>query len=393
MTDTIKPKDKKRYVVKDAPAEEGDGSPLFRDLCIARLKPIAEKVGGNVDTAEQMELLAPPTAYVPTGIHCLDNILSLGLGLPCGRFVEIFAPEAVGKTALCEFLLGRFKAVGGTLHYIDSENARNDAHLACYGINPSELIAPDLPDLESVWDYITGVAAALTESNEARAKLGKGPEKPNIVVLDSLAATPARAELEEASHDDSHVAEQARANSKGTRKTIRRFSATDAVLICINQNRDKIGAMGYGPKTDTPGGRALKYAYSIRLKLAKIETLWKGPKEDQMAIGHIVEVTAVKNKFAPQGQKCKLVLSYLRGIDVAWTNFLWFQGHRFITPAGSVGYKFKGCPDTFKRSAFAQFCIDHKDLVDKAVEECLTEDRKILVAEADTAPKTEPDAT
>ena len=382
MTDSDKPKAKKRHtVITEAPAPDEAGS-TFKSLCIEKLKPMAEKVGGNVDTATEMELLAPPTTFIPTGIYAFDNVLSGGFGIPGGRFIEIYAPESVGKTALCEFLLGRFKAIGGTLHYIDTECARDDAHLACYNVTPDDIIAPDLPDLECVWDYITGVCNLLHVTNAQRAKDGLPPERPNLVVIDSVAATPARAELDEKNHDDSHVAEQARSNSKGVRKTVRRFSASDAVLLCVNQNRDKIGAYGNGPKTETPGGRALKYAYSIRLKLAKIETLYKGPKDDQVTVGHLIEVTTIKNKLCPQNQKCKLVLSYLRGIDVHWTNFLWFQEHRRIEAKGASGYVMKGCAEAFKRSTFGQFCADHKDLVAKVAEECLAEDRKQLVQEA-----------
>lgn len=390
MTETAKTR--KRHVITDDTPVDADDASVFRKLCIDSLKPVAVKAGGNVDTATAMDLLSPPKVFIQTGIYALDNILSGGSGLPGGRFVEIFGPESSGKTALCEFLLGRFKAIGGVLHYIDTEYARDDAHLACYGVTPDDLITPDLPDLEAVWDYIVGVCEVLNKSNADRAKDGKSPVKPNLVVFDSVAATPSRSELEEDSHDDSHVAEQARSNAKGVRKTVRRFSASDAVLICVNQNREKIGQTGYGPKTDTPGGRALKYAYSLRLKLAKVEQLYKGSEADKTVIGHIIEVTTVKNKVAPQNQSCKLVLSYLRGIDVNWSNFLWFQEHRYITASGRAGYTFKGCPDTFKRSAFSQFCADHKELIAKAVEECLAEDRKQLIQEKEAeSPSTSED--
>ncbi|OPZ66026.1 MAG: recombinase A [Firmicutes bacterium ADurb.Bin506] len=370
---------KKRYRIIDEvdTKPEPDDLPPFSGMVAEALNPQFAKIGGSVGRADELEYLHEAKTFVKTGIHAFDEILSGGDGLPCGRFVEIFSPESVGKSALCEFLIGRFKSIRGTNHYIDTEQTIDYEHLKCYGVGKGDFLLPDLPDLEAVWDYVVGVVKTLEKRNEERAKRRLSPEPPNLIVLDSLAATAARAEMNEKEHDDSHVGEQARANSKGVRKTLRAFSASDVVFLCVNQLRDKIGAQGYGPKTDTPGGRALKYAYSIRLKLAKIETLKKG----DIPIGHIIEVTTVKNKHAPMGQKCQIVLSYLRGIDVNWSNFLWFQKHRYITPKGSAGYCFKGSTVTFKRSQFAQFVDDHKELVVAAVEACTKKDRETFSTE------------
>lgn len=378
MADKSKTPTKRFRVIEEAETKADPDDMLpFGDLVSEKLNPQFAKIGGAVGRADELEYLHEAKTFIKTGIYEFDEILSRGNGIPCGRFIEVFSPESVGKSAMCEFLIGRFKHLNGTSHYIDTEQTIDYSHLACYGVKKGDFMMPDLPDLEAVWDYVVGVVKLLEIRNAEREKRKLSPEPPNLVVLDSLAATAARAELKEKEHDDSHVGEQARANSKGVRKTLRAFSASDVVFLCVNQLRDKIGAQGYGPKTDTPGGRALKYAYSIRMKLAKIETLKKGDRP----VGHIIEVTTTKNKHAPMGQKCQIVLSYLRGIDVNWSNFLWFQKHRIIVAKGTAGYAFRGSDERFRRSEFGDFCARNKSLVASTVQECLEKDRSTFTNE------------
>lgn len=354
--------------------------PDFKTAVIERLKPAVEKVGGHLGTAEDLEHLHEPVGYVKTGIYALDWALSYGKGLPCGRFVELFAPETVGKSALSEYIMGRFKKIGGELSHIDSEFTRDDDHLACYGINPGDYIDPDLPDIESMWDYARGVVRVLQERNEMREKMNVeikkkneklakkeqplipelDPEPPHLIVLDTVAGLPARAELKATSNDDDHVAEQARSNAKGVRVTVRPFSASSAVFLFINQIRDNPGARGYAPKTGTPGGRALKYAYSIRIKLALIETKRRGDH----AVGHVIEARMVKNKLGRRDAKCKIMLSYRRGIDADWSNFLWFQEHRYIVAKGKSGFGWiDDDGEPFKRKEFGEWASKHRKLV------------------------------
>lgn len=365
------PEDDVGPTVKSAKAKPG-GRP-FKEFIIEKLQARFAKVGATIGTGKELALLHPPAGHVRTGIYGLDALLSEGKGLPLGRFVEIFSPESVGKSALCEYIMGRFKRIGGTLHHLDIEHTRDDAHLASYGIGPDDYVdGQDLPDLEAVWNYARSVVSGLEEANKEHAKRKEAPEPPNLIVLDSLAASPARDEMSEDDHGDSHVGLQARSNAKGCRTTTRAFSAAAAVFLFVNQIRDKIGMTGYGPKTETPGGRALKFAYTIRLKLAKIETIKKG----DAAIGHIIEVQAVKNKLAPPFMKTHIVLNYSRGIDRAWSNFLYFQEHGFVIAKGKKGFVWKGedTDDTFTRQTFAAWGKTHKAAVKAAVKECLAED-------------------
>jgi recombination protein RecA len=347
------------------PKHEDDLPPLM-DVVKDVLGKKMAKVGGHVGTAEELEYLHKPSTHVKTGIYGLDLILSRGLGIPSGRIIEVSAPESVGKTALCEYLMGRGKRVGAGLHYIETEMTRDDSHLGCYGVEPKDVLTPDVPDLEATWDYIRGLVDILSKRRAAREKAGDAEHKdpPQFVFFDSLAATAARAELNEDEHGDKHMAEQARSNAKGCRVTVRELSKSSVIFVCVNQIRDKPGAQGYGPKTDTPGGRALKFAYSIRLKMALIKTLKKG----DAPVGHIIEVTTLKNKHAPKGMKCRIVLSYYRGIDANWSNFLWFQENKMIVPAGGAGFTWKGGDGTkFRRKDFSEWVRDHRVEVQAAI--------------------------
>lgn len=323
------------------------------------------KRGCLVGTAEELDAEDPPARFLTTGIYALDYTLTGGDGLPLGRTIEIFGNESSGKTALCEFIMGRTKKVGGSINYLDYEHSEDADHLACYGIKPGDYLRPDLITLEDGWDYIDGTLKTVATRNEYRAKHDMEVEPPVLFVWDSLAQSPAEAEMNEKNHEDSHMALVARGMAKGFRKHTRLLAESDVLFICVNQVRDKPGAMGPGPKTDTPGGRAAKFAYSIRLRMAMVQTLRKG----DTPVGQVVEITTVKNKHHPKGQKATIILSYFRGIDVAWSNFLWLQEHGYIVAAGTAGYRWKGTTgeDTFKRKEFAEWAGKNKGVVKDAV--------------------------
>jgi recombination protein RecA len=244
---------------------------------------------------------------------------------------------------------------GGIVHHMDTERTRDDKRIKkCYGLTTADFIDVDPPHLEAVWDYAYDTVKAL---NEEKATV------PNLLVLDSLAATPAQAELEEKQHEDSHVGLQARSNAKGTRKTVRLFSDSSAIFVFVNQQRDKIGAMGYGPKTDTPGGRALKYAYSLRLSVNRLQSI----KSGDAVVGQLIKITSMKNKHAPPRMEVDLLLSYRTGIDIPASNFMWFQKHKVITPNGKKGFLFnKTIPIT--KVGFGDWCTENEDVVMNTVD-------------------------
>lgn len=214
---------------------------------------------------------------VPTGIVPVDLALGIG-GLPRGRIIEIFGPEASGKTTLALSTIAQAQKNGGTAALIDAEHALDPAWSQKVGVNLDDLLISQ-PD--------TGEQAL--EITETLIRSGAV----DVIVIDSVAALVPRAEIE-GEMGDSIMGVQARLMSQALRKLTGAISKSKTVAIFTNQLREKIGVMFGNPET-TPGGRALKFYCSIRLDVRKIENLKEGDK----VIGSRHRVKVVKNKLAP----------------------------------------------------------------------------------------------
>ncbi|OGM30281.1 recombinase RecA [Candidatus Woesebacteria bacterium RIFCSPHIGHO2_01_FULL_41_10] len=214
---------------------------------------------------------------IPTGAIALDLALGVG-GLPRGRIVEIYGPEASGKTTLALHVVAEAQKRGGQCAFIDAEHALDPARAETVGVNLDELLISQ-PD--------TGEQALeITESLIRSGAL-------DVIVVDSVAALVPRAELE-GEMGDAMVGVQARLMSQALRKLTGAISKSKTILIFTNQMRQKIGVMFGNPET-TPGGLALKFYSSIRLDIRRIETI----KEGDLVIGSRHRVRVVKNKVAP----------------------------------------------------------------------------------------------
>src|SRR5436309_3120651 len=205
---------------------------------------------------------------VPTGSIALDLALGVG-GIPRGRVVEIYGPEASGKTTLVQHIIAEAQRSGGVAALIDAEHALDPTYAKNCGVQVDDLFVSQ-PD--------TGEQAL--EICEALVRSGAL----DVVAVDSVAALVPRAELE-GEMGDSHVGLQARLMSQPLRKLAGTLNRTDTVCIFTNQVREKIGVMFGNPET-TPGGRALKFYSSIRLDIRRIDAL----KEGVEAIGNRVRV-------------------------------------------------------------------------------------------------------
>jgi len=214
---------------------------------------------------------------IPTGSIALDIALGIG-GLPRGRIVEIYGPEASGKTSLILSILAEAQKKGGTAALIDAEHALDPAWAQTIGVNLDELLISQ-PD--------TGEQAL--EIVETLVRSGAV----DVIAVDSVAALTPRAEIE-GEMGDAMIGIQARLMSQALRKLTAAISKSKAVVIFTNQIRHKIGVMFGNPET-TPGGLALKFYSSIRLDIRKIDVI----KEGNTAIGSRHRVRVVKNKVAP----------------------------------------------------------------------------------------------
>lgn len=250
---------------------------------------------------------------IPTGALSLDIALG-GFGLPRGRIIELFGPESSGKTTLALHAIANAQKEGGIAAFIDAEHALDPAWAKRLGVNLEELLVSQ----PSYGEEALQIAEMLIKSNAV-----------DIIVIDSVAALVPKAELD-GEIGDTHVGLQARMMSQAMRKLTGAISKAKAVVIFINQIREKIGVMFGSPET-TPGGRALKFYSSCRIDVRRMTTL----KDGETTIGMRMKVKIVKNKVAPPFRQAEFDMLSDRGISYSGDVLDLAAAQRVVDRSGS----------------------------------------------------------
>jgi recombination protein RecA len=291
-----------------------------------------------------MKLGSQPVMRVPiisTGSLALDKALGIG-GLPRGRVVEIFGPEASGKTTLALHAVAEAQHRDGIAAFIDAEHALDTVYAKKLGVDCNELLVSQ-PD---TGEQALEIADMLVRSGAI-----------DVLVIDSVAALVPRAEIE-GEMGDAHMGLQARLMSQAMRKLTGTIGKTMTTVIFINQIRMKIGVVFGNPETTT-GGNALKFYSTVRLDIRKIGSL----KDGQEMIGNRTRVRVVKNKMAPPFKEAEFDIMYGEGISK--TGDLLDVGVEagLIEKSGSW-YSYGGERIGQGRENVKRFLLDNKDIYD-----------------------------
>ena len=322
-------------------ADEAKNAKLMDDRAKALETTLAslEKQFGKGTVMKLGEQSHMKVDVVPTG--CLELDLALGVGgIPKGRIIEIYGPESSGKTTVALHIVAESQKRGGIAAFIDAEHALDPDYAKKLGVNIDELYVSQ----PSTGEDALEICEALVRSGAV-----------DIVVVDSVAALVPRAEID-GEMGDSFVGLQARLMSQALRKLAGVVNKTNAIVIFINQLREKVGVM-YGNPEVTTGGRALKFYSSVRLDVRRGEQLKNGPT----VIGNRTKIKVVKNKVAPPFRTAEFDLLYGEGISREGT-ILDMAVERDIIHKSGAWFSYKDERIAQGRENTRQYLKDHPEM-------------------------------
>jgi len=284
-----------------------------RDRALSETLKGIDKRWGKGAVMRLGEASAAEVEVIPTGSVMLDDALGIG-GYPRGRVVEVYGPEASGKTTLALHAIAQVQEGGGTAAFIDAEHALDVTYARQLGVDVDALLVAQPDHGEQALE----ICEALVRSGAI-----------DLVVIDSVAALVPQAELT-GEMGDQHVGLHARLMSQALRKITAVTARTNATVLFINQVRHKIGVT-FGNGEVTTGGNALKFYCSIRVDIRRIGAVKKG----ETHVGNRTRIKVVKNKLAPPFRSVEVEIMYGRGICRAGELLTRVESEGLLTRSGS----------------------------------------------------------
>lgn len=296
---------------------------------------------------------------VSTGSLTLDLTLGVG-GYPLGRIVEIYGPEASGKTTLTLHAIAEAQKAGHVCAFIDAEHALDPVYAKAIGVDMKKLILIQPNNGEDALE----AAIQIAESGAVQ-----------VIVVDSVAALTPKAEIE-GEMDQATMGLMARMMSKAMRKLTGPLAKNNVLAIFINQFRMKIGVM-YGDPRTTTGGESLKYYASMRLDVKKGETF----KEGDVIVGGTIDVRVKKNKLATPYTECAVPVKYGKGFDTVGDIYTVAKEMAVLDVRGAHHY-FEGEKFASKKDEAIEVMRADKKLMDKIAKKVREEHKKRMAGEA-----------
>lgn len=255
------------------------------------IKDIRKTYGAGSIRVMSDHTAAEPVKVVSTGNLIIDDLTGIG-GLPRGRIVEIYGPEAGGKTTLCLQVIAQAQKLGGKVAYIDAEHSLDINYARDLGVDVDSMLVSQPDDGEEALE----IALTLIKSSSIM-----------VVIIDSVAALVPRSELR-GDMGDAQMGLQARLMSQAMRKMVGAVKSTETLLIFVNQIRERIGVLFGSPET-TAGGKALKFYSTIRMDCRRISQI----KKSDVIVGQNVKLKTAKNKLSSPYRDCVVELHYGKG--------------------------------------------------------------------------------
>ncbi|HLA49122.1 MAG TPA: recombinase RecA [Candidatus Saccharimonadales bacterium] len=335
MADKTKPK------TKDDSAKPSSGKAQALKLAVDTI----EKQFGTGSIMRLGDAHKVNVETIPTGALSLD--IALGGGIPKGRVIEIYGPEASGKTTVCLHIVAEVQKAGGTAAYVDAEHALDPPYAKRIGVDTDNLLLSQPDSGEQALE----VVETLVRSNAV-----------DIIVVDSVAALVPQAEIE-GDMGDAHMGLQARLMSQALRKLTGVISRTKCTVVFVNQLRMKIGIMFGNPETTT-GGMALKFYSSVRMDIRRIAQI----KTAEEVIGSHVRVKVVKNKVAPPFREAEFDIMYNEGISKEGDVLDLAAAHEVVVKSGAW-YEYKGEKIAQGREAAKKYLRENPKVFEKITEQ------------------------